>query len=609
MRIKRLIKQESISEIEDYGLIGNGRSCALISKAGSIDWLCWPRFDSPSIFGAILDPKRGGSWKIQPKRKGKTARQYIPDTNVLETRFLVGKGEVILTDFMPALSEDEKNKQLHPEHEIVRRLECLSGEVEMEILFDPCPNYGKDKALIKDCGFLGLRLEVGQQLISLHSPIKFHVTADQGARAHFTLKAGEKVNFSLCYSREGPACIPPLDEESITYKLSSTIDWWQKWAKRAKYNGPYRNQVIRSALTLKLLGYAPSGSFIAAPTTSLPERLGGELNWDYRYCWLRDASLTVRALLGLGYHEETEAFISWLLHSTRLTLPKLTPAYDVYGEMLKKETELSHLKGYENSRPVRISNVVRKQLQLDVYGEVLDGVAHFVQNGGKLDRESQKMACKIGKYVCKNWNQKDSGIWEERDDLEYYTYSHLMCWVALDKLLKIKKECGLSKKEISEFKKNGGLIRKAIEKYAWNASLGAYASYLHGTSLDATIILMPSFKFHKAQSSRMQQTYKKIKETLAASPGLVYRHEKSINQEGAFLVCSFWVVDFLARGGGSLEKAHKEFQKILKFSNDLGLFPEEIDVSTKNFLGNFPQAFTHLGLINAALLLQKRKKK
>lgn len=594
-------------EIQDYGMIGNGRSCALISRSGSLDWLCWPRFDSPSLFGGILDPEIGGSWKIHPTSKAEAERHYIENTNVLQTTFITETGKICLTDFMTAFSEEEKNQQLHPEHELLRLLECIEGKVEVEIHFDPRPNYGLDKVSINDNGKLGLRIEIGQQLIGLHSTHKFDLTYSEGAKA-VTLEAGEKINLSLTFTCEGPAVIPPLSEDYVSYKLSRTIDWWQKWAEQSQYTGPYKNHVIRSALTLKLLGYAPSGSYIAAATTSLPERIGGNINWDYRYCWLRDASFTVRSLLGLGYWEEAEAFINWLLHSTRLTLPNLKPVYTVFGEGMTYEKELPHLKGYKNSQPIRIGIAIRDQLQLDVYGEVLDGVVYFVEKGGKLDREGKKLTRQIGEYVCKNWNQKDNGIWEDRSDLEYYTYSHLMCWVALDKLLKIKKECELSEKNIAEFEKNRSMIKEQIEKHAWNADLKAYTSYLNGNKMDACILLMPSFGFNESTSLRMQQTFSKIQETLGIAPGLIYRYEKSFGQEGAFLICSFWKVDFLAHGN-SLEEAHNELKEILKFSNDLGLFAEEVDIKTNKLLGNFPQAFTHIGLINSAILLQEKEKK
>lgn len=595
-----------MEKIQDYAIIGNGRSVALISRNGSIDWLCWPRFDSPSIFANIIDLHRGGSWKISPPLSSSVKRHYIPESNVLETHFNTDSGTVILTDFMTALSEEEKAQELHPEHELIRQLYCSEGEVNVEVLFNPSPYYAKQKAHILDKGHFGLRIEVGQQLITLKTDIKFDSIGAQGALAVIKLKAGDKAYFSLTYSCEGPAVIAPIDGHLILRKLKSTISWWQAWASRTQYQGYYREMVIRSALTLKLLGFAPSGAFIAAATTSLPERLGGDLNWDYRFCWLRDASFTVRALLTLGYTEETEAFINWMLHSTRLTFPKLQVAYDVYGERMDEEINLFHLKGYAHSQPVRIGNASRDQTQLDVYGEVIEGVNYFIQCGGKVDREMQRVLRRIGNYVCKNWQKKDSGIWEERVDLDHYTYSRLMCWVALDKLLKLKEVCHLNKKEIKKFELNRSFIRKEIEDRGWNFEIKAYTSLLNGKKLDASMLLMPYYDFEEAAAPRMQQTFQKIKEKLGAGEGLIYRYEKSINQEGAFLICSFWEVDFMVRSG-SIKEARQLFDRVIDLANDVGLFAEEIDPKSGDALGNFPQAFTHLGLINAAIVLMEKQ--
>lgn len=596
-----------MEKIQDYGMIGNGRSVALISRHGSIDWLCWPRFDSPSLFAEILDHHIGGSWKIHPKQYSKVERNYIQDTNVLETHFYTESGHLVLTDFMVAISEKEKAKKLHPEHELIRLVHCVKGEMDTEIQFNPRPDYGRLKVSIENHKTLGLRIIMGQELFSLNSEIVFKFHETKGAVASVTLKAGESLNFSLTHSQEGPAVIPSTADSLVAYKLSKTIQWWQDWAKRSQYQGPYRNTVVRSALVLKMLGYAPSGAFVAAPTTSLPEKLRGNLNWDYRYCWLRDASFTVRSLLGLGYREEAEAFVNWMLHSTRLTLPRLRVAYDVFGERMKKEMELFYFDGYAQSKPVRIGNAASDQFQLDVYGEVIDGVYFFIQSGGELDNDGKKMTRKIGNYVCNNWKRKDSGIWEERVDLENYTHSRLMCWVALDKLIKSKDVLGVKKKEIKAFEENRSLIRKEIEELGWNEKIESYTSVLKGEQVDASLILMPSFEFEQPTSNRMEQTFKRIQERLSLGSGLTYRDERSIHHEGAFLLCSFWKVDFLARGGGSFKEASREFNGILSYANDLGLFSEEINPKDQDFLGNFPQAFTHIGLINAALILKERE--
>jgi GH15 family glucan-1,4-alpha-glucosidase len=592
-------------KIQNYALIGNGRSAALVGNNGSIDWLCWPRFDSPSIFGSLLDLEKGGFWKISPLQDFSVARNYIEETNVLETHFTSSSGKVVVTDFMTVFSEDEKREAMLPEHELIRMIRCDQGEMEIEINFCPRPDYGRKGLCIKDHGSLGLRVEVGRMLLALHSHLKFKINKE-AAVTSLTLKQGEKLGLSLTCSLEAPAVCPPVQEPLFSRKLSKTVTWWQAWAKRATYVGPYREDVIRSALVLKLMGFAPSGAFIAAPTASLPEQVGGSLNWDYRFCWLRDASFTVRALMGLGYKEEAHAFVSWMLHTTRLTLPKLKVVYDVYGNSLPDEWILEHFSGYKGSRPVRIGNASQDQIQLDVYGEVIDGVWHFIKMGGEIDRDTKHMLRRIGDYVCKHWHEKESGIWEEREDLDHYTYSRLLCWVALDRLLKLKEICGLGSERLEKFSKNRDLIKKEIESYAWNEPLQSYTSKLKGKHLDASLLLMLYFEFDSPSSPRMERMYVALSEKLDAAPGLMYRYEKSHHSEGAFLLCSLWKIDFLLRQKRGQE-AKQLFSKFLTYANDVRLFAEESEPKTGDALGNFPQAFTHLGIIEVALLFKEKQ--
>lgn len=595
-----------MQKIQDYAIIGNGRSAALVSKDGSIDWLCWPRFDSPSLFAKILDQEVGGNWQISPTSLLQTKRKYIEETNVLQTHFSTDSGNIILTDFMPCFSEEEIKHSMQPEHEIIRRIECENGEAEIQIKYNPRPNYGRENPILHDVGKLGLRMEIDGQLITLRSDIPWIMQKDGSAFARVNIKASQRLDFSLTYTIESPAVLPPLGD-LISQKLDQTIDWWKKWSHQITYHGPYKAQVLRSALALKLLGYAPSGSYVAALTTSLPQRIGHELNWDYRFCWLRDAAFTVRALFGLGFREEAEAFVSWLLHSTRLTLPKLSVLYDVYGEDIDNDSILPHLKGYKDSSPVRIGNGVREFFELDVYGEVIEAVTHLVRSGGALDHETQKMLRGFGEYVCKNWQKPDTGIWEKMDPLKHYTHSKLMCWVALDRLIEIYKRGQIKNIPSDTFVKNHQLIRKEIEEKSWNSEIQSYTQVLEGDELDATVLAMPLYAFDEASSLRMQKTFQRVQEKLSPAPGLIYRYEKSTQEgEGAFGLCSFWKAEFLARGGGTLQEAHQAFNQTLFYANDLGLFSEEIDPKTGEALGNFPQGFTHVGLINAALSLEER---
>jgi GH15 family glucan-1,4-alpha-glucosidase len=343
--------------IQDYGIIGDCRSAALVSRDGSIDWLCWPRFDKPAIFAALLDRERGGHWRISPTEPATIQRRYLPDSNVLETDFSTPSGRVVLTDMMSGASTAFHRKEFLPDHEIIRKATCTEGSVELKIEFSPRADYGKTKVRMREIGRLGLRFTVGGGVYWLRSCVALRVT-DEGAHARVILHAGETLRFSFSYSEEAPAVLTPVDT-SLDVRIERSISAWQHWGRYANYDGAHRDAVVRSALALKLLTYAPSGAIVAAPTTSLPERIGGELNWDYRYCWLRDASFTIRALLELGFWAEAEDFLDWMLQATRLTQPKLRIMYSVYGDKAPVERELKHLSGYRDSHPVRVGNAAR----------------------------------------------------------------------------------------------------------------------------------------------------------------------------------------------------------------------------------------------------------
>jgi len=594
-----------VSRISDYGVIGDCRAIALVSRQGAIDWLCWPRFDSPSIFAALLDKERGGSWSIAPASPFQAERSYIRDSNVLETRFACSTGRATLTDLMTVASQDFKRTSLVPDHEIVRQLECTEGEIEIRVSFHPRTDYGLKPVQIHDLGPLGLRINVGRGAYWLHSSRSLTVQADR-ADATFSLKRGDLLQFSFTYAQESPAVLPALGL-NVQAAINRSVSWWQQWTARATYQGPYRDAVTRSAMALKLLTYAPSGAIMAAATTSLPERIGGGLNWDYRYCWLRDASLTVRALLGLGYIEETEAFLTWLLHATRMTQPELKVLYTVFGQLAPHERELAHLRGYGGSVPVRIGNGARKQLQLDVYGEVIDASAQYGQLNGGFDRSTQKTLIGFGKYVAKNWDQPDEGIWEPRSGRRNNTHSRLLCWTALDRLLAMDEKGILRGVPRAWFTRERERIREQIHDRAWNNELKSYVDVLDSDGMDATLLRIPWHGFEEADSPRMKSTYRKVCERLSAGHGLLFRYECE-PPEGAFGICGFWGVEYLALGGGTLQEAHRQFDSLLKFGNDLGLFAEEIDPVSGEALGNFPQAFTHIGLISAALTLAEQER-
>ncbi|MEX2139184.1 MAG: glycoside hydrolase family 15 protein [Pirellulales bacterium] len=586
-------------KIGDYGAIGDGRSVGLISSDGSLDWLCWPRFDSPAVFARLLDAKHGGCWRIGPLGLFTCSRRYIEHTNVLETRFTTADGQAVLADFMPV---GALPGSLQAEQELIRRLLCTAGTCRIQVIFEPRPGFATQALRLKDRGRLGVCFQAGSQLFSLRSEAPFSIDASGRVHCDFAIHAGEAINFSLILAQEGPAVYPPLGDNART-RMDATVGWWRQWAGRCRYEGPFREAVVRSALVLKLLSFAPSGAIIAAPTTSLPERIGGDLNWDYRYCWLRDAAFTTRALLGLGYEDEAQAFVSWLLHATRLTRPKLRVLYDVYGCQTLPEKVLPHLPGYADSRPVRVGNLASQQLQLDVYGELIEAVRYLAERGNRLDRDACSMLRQAGEFVCRHWQEPDHGIWEVRPQPKHFTHSRLMCWTALDRLIRLHADGKLPRIPSERFAAVRDRIRADIEQFGWNSGVASYTQTLGGSSLDAALLFMPLYGFEEPAADRMRQTAKRIEERLCAGEGLLYRYEESRTMgEGAFGICAFWLADYLARLG-EVHRSAGLLHSILRYANDLGLFAEEIDPNTGDALGNFPQAYTHVGLINAALSL------
>lgn len=598
-------KPAPAARINDYGLIGDCRAAALVSREGSIDWLCWPRFDSPSIFAGILDSARGGYWSIAPISASQIARSYIHDSNVLETRFTASTGEVTLTDLMPVGSEEFKRNELTPDHELVRRVTCSEGSVVVEMEFCPRLEYGQCRARIRELTRLGFRMDAGRGTYWLRGsiPIAIH---DDDAHARFTLRKGEAAYFSLTYAEESPVVLPALGKPTDE-AIERSVKWWQEWTARNQYRGAYHDSVVRSALVLKLLTYAPSGAVVAAPTTSLPERIGDSLNWDYRYCWLRDASLTIRAMLGLGYYDEAESFLTWMLSATRLTQPELRVLYTVFGRKAPREKELPVLCGFQGARPVRIGNGARDQLQLDIYGEVIESMAQYAQHLTRIDRITQKALIGIGEYVAKNWELPDEGIWEPRSGRAHNTHSKLMCWTALDRLLALSDKGLLQGVPKDSFTRERDRIRREIESRAWNEQLGSYVSVLDGDEMDATLLRIPWYGFERADSPRMKDTYTRVNGNLGAGNGLLYRYLRQ-PPEGAFGICGFWAVEHLALCTETLDQANRTMQQLLTYENDLGLFAEEVDPATGEALGNFPQAFTHIGLISAALTIAEQER-
>ncbi len=594
-----------VPAIDDYGIIGDCRSAALISKSGSLDWLCWPTFSASPVFSRLLDSDGSGMWSITPRHEYTSTHRYVGATNVLETTFHTATGSLTLTDFMPVASEEYRCNHLTAEHQITRILACEKGSVDLVLNFAPRNGFERVRPIILDKGRLGLRVEGKEGALTLQSDLNWH-NDTAGVRAAVSLRAGECRNLILTYTCEGPAVLPPLNNAPAD--LERTLAWWEEWSSKFSYTGAYKSAVQRSALVLKLLQFSPSGAFVAAATTSLPEKLGGKLNWDYRYCWLRDASFNVSALCGTGYGDEAKAFMEWMLQATRLTQPKLMIVYDLFGNPCPPEKEITNVSGYRSSRPVRTGNLAAKQHQLDTYGEVICGAAQIIKGKGLADRETQSVLVNFGKYVVKHWKEPDAGIWESRGTSCVHTHSRLLCWVALDELLKIHASGAIAKMPVELFRRTRDEIRADLETNSWNEQQETYTSRPHSVEIDATLLLIAMHNFESSNSHRLQATFSKVKQALYAGDGLIYRNRNDDGQpvEGAFGICGFWVTEFLAMGGGTLEAAQENFETILRYANALGLFAEEIDPASGKLLGNFPQTFTHVGLINAALAIEKR---
>jgi GH15 family glucan-1,4-alpha-glucosidase len=589
--------------IGEYALIGNSRTAALVSTNGSVDWLCLPRFDSPSLFGALLDGG-AGHFSIRPSGRFDVRRRYLPDTTVLETTFTTPAGRVALRD---AMTVDADRRSPVPEHELLRELTGLDGEVDLVIEYAPRPDYATRSAGLDDRGRLGISSPVEGGLVTLRTDVRLDVTAGM-ASGRLRVQAGERHCLSLAFDRDAPAVLVDVGHLA-GHRLDHTVRWWQSWAERCTYDGRYREVVVRSALTLKLLTYAPSGAIIAAPTTSLPEVIGGERNWDYRYCWLRDASFTIRALFDLGYALEGEAFFGWLLHATRLTHPELQVVYDVFGNTNLPEHELEHLDGYAGSRPVRIGNGACSQLQLDVYGEIVDAAVRYADRGGRFDADQRRMLVGLGDTVCRRWREPDEGIWEPRGGRRHHTHSKALAWVALDGLIRLH-EAGRLHAPVDRFRREAAILRAQVERRGWNADAASYTQRLDDGSaeVDASLLTLPLYGFMPAADARMRSTVDRIRRDLASGP-LVRRYRPEAGDglsgaEGAFGICTFWLVEVLALAG-EVDEATGLFEQALGYANDVGLWAEEIDVPSGEALGNFPQGLTHIGLINAALTLQK----
>ncbi|MEJ2216966.1 MAG: glycoside hydrolase family 15 protein [Gemmatimonadota bacterium] len=591
--------------IGDYAIIGDGRTVALVARDGSVDWLCLPRIDSPSVFGAMLDNTLGGRFRVAPTEPFETGRRYLPETNVLETTFTTDQGVLRVTDCMTVQDGPERDGILLPDHELLRTIECLEGVVKVEVHFDPRPRYGRVvPRLRRDAALGAVVATTAGSTLALQSELPLRIgVRGAGARGVEHLGAGDRRFLSLTFE-QGAGIV--AGTAGAADRLQRTTDWWRRWCADCAYDGPHREAVLRSLLTLKLLIYAPSGAVVAAPTTSLPERLGGAWNWDYRFCWLRDASMTLRAFFDLGFMEEGAKFLAWMLQATRTTWPKLQVMYSVYGESDLPERLNRQWEGYAASSPVRIGNAAHAQHQFDVYGEVITAAHDYVRRGGVLDRMEVRMIRGLGDTICQVWREPDAGIWESRGGPRHHTLSKVMCWVGLDHLIRMHED-GFLRVPVDRYRAERNAIRQMVESRGWNEKLGSYVSELDGDRLDASLLMLSLYGYAEAGDERMRSTCDRIYDALGRRDCLLFRYapdHADVSDQGAFGICSFWGVEALARRGDD-QRAREKFDQVLAFANDVGLMAEEIDPETGAALGNFPQAFTHVGLINAAVTLRR----
>jgi GH15 family glucan-1,4-alpha-glucosidase len=590
------------SNIADYAVIGDCRTAALVSSQGSIDWLCWPQFDSPSFLNRLLDYDRGGHFTIMPTGRFSVCRTYKDSAAVLVTEFHTNDGKVRVTDLMPVLSETRKRTCLFPFRSVLRWVEGIEGSVELQVVLKPRPDNGRIVPSFHARGASGYVADLRRGLLYLATDLRLEIKNGE-LEARTAVKAGQHHVCWLTYSEDAPAVYPVMVQAPAA--LEETCHYWRNWAEACTYQGPYRDAVLRSALTLKQLSFAPSGAIVAAPTTSLPEVIGGVRNWDYRYCWLRDASYTAQAFLRIGFHEEALAFMRWLLHATALTYPGLQVMYDVYGEAALAEEDLNFLDGYQGSRPVRVGNQAHEQFQLDIYGELLDAVLVYVEAGNDLDREMRHRLVKIADLVSLQWARPDHGIWEVRGEPRQYVHSKVMCWVALDRAERIARRLGILA-DVQAWGEARAAIRRTVLQNGYSSQLQSFVQTLDGTNVDATSLTFAPTGFIEPNDPRFESTIATVR-TILGRGDLLYRYRDGdalSGEEGAFLPCSFWLVEALAIAG-QWQTADALFERLQKFANDVGLYSEETEPSDGSMLGNFPQALTHLAHIGAALRLNQ----
>ena len=590
--------------IAEHGLIGDLRSVALVGTDGTIDWYCCPSFDAPSVFASILDAERGGCFELAATVPARTKQFYFPDTNVLITRFFTEDGVGEVQDFMPVddgVAEPER-------HRLIRRVLCVRGSIPFRTRVAPRFDYGTRPHTVRLAGEVAV---FESDTLSLALTATVPLEADGlDARADFKLSEGESAVFAL--DQVGGEVTPRrCARTEAEEQFNSTVAYWRHWLSASKYRGRWREMVHRSALTLKLLTYAPTGAIVAAPTTSLPEQLGGERNWDYRYVWVRDAAFCVYALLRLGFTGEAEAFMNFV---TRHVSPgdgkpsgPLQIMYGIDGRTDLPERELAHLSGHQGSAPVRVGNAAADQLQLDIYGALIDSIYLYDKWAKPISSDQWDDVCALVDWVCEHWDQPDEGIWETRGGRKNFLYSRLMCWVAIERAIRMANRRGLPA-DLLRWRESRDTIYRRIMKRGWSEARQAFVQHEDDDVLDAAVLMMPLTKFIAPTDPKWLSTLDALTHDLV-SDSLVYRYDPQASpdglrgDEGTFSICSFWYVEAMVHAG-RVDEARLAFEKMLTYANHLGLYAEEIS-HTGEQQGNFPQAFTHLALISAAFNLDR----
>jgi len=596
-----------------YGLLADCNSAALVDRNGSISWLCLPRYDSPAVFARILDPD-AGHWVIRPTGSYRSQRRYVSGTLVIETTFATDTGSVKLVDAM-VFAGGQRHHDLGRDapHLLLRLVEGVAGEVELEMQLAPRPEYGLVRPLFRKTAGGGRTFGgPNQVVVSAGVPTAIE---ESTMRATFAVAAGERVGFALQWAApEGP--VPePFPPDEVAARIDDTVAGWRSWeTEHDIYEGPHRELVRLSSRVLKGLTYRPTGAIVAAPTTSLPETVGGERNWDYRYAWIRDASLTLEALYIGACSDEVGDFVSFMTSSAggRASERSLQIMYGIGGEHDLSERELPHLRGWRDSAPVRVGNGAWGQTQLDVYGELLNSLFRYREQLGELHPEIQRFVADLANTAARRWRETDAGMWEMRGEPRHHLSSKVLCWVALDRAVSLASQLGMHA-DVEGWTAERDQIREAVLSRGWSEGRQAYAQSFDSDELDAAALLMPILGFLPATDERMRSTIDAIAADLTED-GLVlrYRNEQGLNadgltgEEGTFVICSFWLVCALAKAG-EIERAEALFEQLTGYANDLGLLAEEVDTASGELLGNFPQAFSHIGLITAAWEIDKAR--